>query len=468
MTQGERSAAATTATAAAATTPAALHLLGEGIGADVAHRGAHRIGLAASPAAAALATPLAATEAAIALDEALVVGLLQRVRDDVLVVDVPRALAFGVHLAAIVGLLQRVGDAAGIARLTVLQTTTRTLLALATRLLVADRLGAALIARPLAPAVTRPLAAAFARRLCTVVARPLAAVLARALASLGLLAARCRLAGVAALRLVGQATQRLQVVTGQVDPGAALEATRQHDAAVADADQATDGQADRVEELADLAVAAFGDDHAVPVVHPLAAAVLHRLEGGGLAFDLDTGEQALAGLLLEAAQHAHGVLALDAEARVHQLVGQVTRGGEQQQAFGVDVQTADRLPLAVQQARQAAEHGGTLLGVVQRDHFAHRLVVRDDAVAERDAHAHMGRLAVDLHAAILDGLLHVAARTDTRLGQHLVQLGRVDIRGQHALVVTLGLRQGFGSAGLDDLVIAGVEVAGQQAGEDLA
>ena len=65
-------------------------------------------------------------------------------------------------------------------------------------------------------------------------------------------------------------------------------------AAVADADQPADRQADRVEELAHLAVAAFGDHHAVPVVGAFAATVLDALEGRRLAVDLDAAQQLVA------------------------------------------------------------------------------------------------------------------------------------------------------------------------------
>ena len=68
----------------------------------------------------------------------------------------------------------------------------------------------------------------------------------------------------------------------QVDVDAALEATRQHDAAIADADEAADREVDAVEELAHLAVAALGNDHAVPVVDALASTVSDGLEGRAL------------------------------------------------------------------------------------------------------------------------------------------------------------------------------------------
>ena len=79
---------------------------------------------------------------------------------------------------------------------------------------------------------------------------------------------------------------------------------------------------------------------------------------------VDAVEQLCARLVVERAEHAHRVLALDAETRMHQLVRQVARVREQQQALGVDVEATDRLPLALLQARQAAEHGRTLLRIV--------------------------------------------------------------------------------------------------------
>ena len=54
----------------------------------------------------------------------------------------------------------------------------------------------------------------------------------------------------------------------------------------------------------------------------------------------------------------------------------------------------------------------------------------------------MRGLPVDRDLAIGDQLLHVAARTDARLCEHLVQLGRVGHRRQHALGrLGIGLRR---------------------------
>ena len=101
------------------------------------------------------------------------------------------------------------------------------------------------------------------------------------------------------------------------------------------------------------------------------------------------------------------------------------------------------------QARQAAEHGGSVLRVVMGDDLAHRLVVRNDArrrwrnahldhfaghadaVTKRDALAHVGWLAIDHHLALGYQRFHVTPRAYASLGQHLVQLWRVRFGGQH-------------------------------------
>ena len=134
---------------------------------------------------------------------------------------------------------------------------------------------------------------------------------------------------------------------------------------------------------------------------------------------------------------------------MHQPVGQLARAGEQQQAFGVQVQPPDRLPLAILQAWKAAKHRRAVLRVVMGDHFAHRLVVgnhargrRVDAEADRFAvdldlvtklHtlANVGGLVVDRNTPFQNQLLHLEPRPQTRLRQHLVQLGRLDLGLQH-------------------------------------
>ena len=136
---------------------------------------------------------------------------------------------------------------------------------------------------------------------------------------------------------------------------------------------------------------------------------------------------------------------------MHQRVRQLARAGKQQQTFGVQVQTADRLPLAVLQLGQLAEYGGAVLRIVVRHHFAHRLVIGNhacgrwidteadglsvdlDDVAKLNALTDVSRFVVDRDTAFQNQLLHLQTRAHAGLGQHLVQLGRIDLRSQHTL-----------------------------------
>ena len=225
----------------------------------------------------------------------------------------------------------------------------------------------------------------------------------------------------------GQATQVAKVVFVEIDPDTALQPAWQHHAAVANADEPADGMTHGLEQTPHLAVASFSDDAAVPVVDAFPATVFDALEGAALAIDVHTVQQPGLGIGVEHAQRAHRVLALDAESRVHELVGQLARSCEQQQAFGVDVEPAHALPLALLQARQTAEDSGALLRIVMRDDLASGLVIsqhtrrrrRDavanrfavqlDAVAEADALADMRRLAVHRETAFRDHVLEIAA-----------------------------------------------------------
>ena len=79
---------------------------------------------------------------------------------------------------------------------------------------------------------------------------------------------------------------------------------------------------------------------------------------------------------------------------MHQSVGKLTRIGEQQQTFGVVVETADVDPFAVADRRQLLEHGRTSFGIVARHNFARRLVI-DEHPRARLREADLDELAVD-------------------------------------------------------------------------
>ena len=206
--------------------------------------------------------------------------------------------------------------------------------------------------------------------------------------------------------------------------------------------------ADRFEHAAHFAVATFRNGHAVPAIGALAAAGFDGAELGDAVVKLHAFEQALLFFGIQGAEHAHGVFTLEPETRVHQLVGQLAGAGQQQQAFGVQVEPADRLPLALVELGQTPEHRRAVLRVVVRDDLAGGLVVRDDAgrrrvntnpdrlavdldvVAELDSLTDVRRLGIDRNPTFENQLLHLQARAQAGLRQHLVQFRALRLRRQ--------------------------------------
>src|SRR5476649_2523230 len=101
----------------------------------------------------------------------------------------------------------------------------------------------------------------------------------------------------------------------QLFPATALQVAWQGHRAVAGTDQARHGHADGLEHAAHLAVAAFADDHAIPLVDAFAAAVGDLGEVRQAVVELNAGQQLLAHALFQLAQRTHRVFAVDAVAR---------------------------------------------------------------------------------------------------------------------------------------------------------
>ena len=126
-------------------------------------------------------------------------------------------------------------------------------------------------------------------------------------------------------------------------------------------------------------------------------------------------------------ENSRRILAFHLEARMHHGVGQLARGGEDQQTAGADIQTPDRQPARAAQRRQLGKHGFAALRVFARDDFAFRLVIDQHAdrlrnlgdthiaaidlnfVGGTDARADGGHFAVDGHACRFDPRLHCSA-----------------------------------------------------------
>ena len=109
-----------------------------------------------------------------------------------------------------------------------------------------------------------------------------------------------------------------------------------------------------------------------------ATGIFDAVELGNAVFQQDTIQHGLALFLGHAATHAHGIFTDKTVGGVHQPVGQLTIGGEQHHAGGVDIQPADLDPAHPLQARQVIEHRRAPFRVVARAHFSRRLVVHND------------------------------------------------------------------------------------------
>ena len=198
-----------------------------------------------------------------------------------------------------------------------------------------------------------------------------------------------------------------------------------------------------------FAITPLRDRDAIPAVGALSTAIFNGPERSHAIVQANALQKALLLFVTQSAQHPDCVLAFQTKARMHQLVCQLARAGKQKQPFCVEVEPAYRLPFAVLQTRQLAEHSGSVLRVIMRHHLANRLVIGDhtrwrridaipdglsidfDLVAKLDTLPYVRWLVVDGDTPFQDELLHFKARTKTRLRQNLVQLGRFDLRLQH-------------------------------------
>jgi len=226
---------------------------------------------------------------------------------------------------------------------------------------------------------------------------------------------------------------------------------------VRQADQPVHLQADGLQDLADLAVLALvqGDrEPEVGALRPLLGFVEPCLDR--TIADAVDGHALLQGVqpvLGRAAVRAGAVTADDPRGRHLQRPRQLTVVGQQQQAFGVDVEAPHR-----DQPRHAGgqrlEHRRPIQRILVRRHQPHGLVIAEQArglglahhvavdgddVAGLDLHAgRIQRTAVDGHPALGDQALDVAARTDAGAGQQLGDaLPALGVEG--AVFVVVGL-----------------------------
>ncbi len=83
-----------------------------------------------------------------------------------------------------------------------------------------------------------------------------------------------------------------------------------------------------------------------------------------------------AGILLDPAQDTNGVLALPAVARMHEPIGDIARGREDQQAFGVQIQAPHGNPARAARFGKTLKDQGTLFRIIAGHHLARGLVIQ--------------------------------------------------------------------------------------------
>jgi hypothetical protein len=199
-----------------------------------------------------------------------------------------------------------------------------------------------------------------------------------------------------------------------------------------------------------------------PLISALATAGPDLVKTSHAVLEHDAGLQPLEHRLVDFAEHPHRVLTLDLMRRVHQPVGQLAIGGEQQQPEGVEVQPSNADPASTAHPRQGLEDRRAALRIVGRAHLAHRLVVDQhpgrtglhplagnqpalvlDPLAAGDPRAQHRRLAIDQHSAVANPLLDLTPRPQPRPGQHFLQFLTLGLQG-----LTLGGRGGAVTPGL--------------------
>ncbi len=140
-------------------------------------------------------------------------------------------------------------------------------------------------------------------------------------------------------------------------------------------DQPADGDALRFPKPAHLAVAAFPQNHVIPVVGSFAACLPDLVETRQSILQQHPLPQPLQHLRRNLAQHPRRVFPFDLGRRVHQAVGQFAVVGHQEQALGVEIEPTDRDPAAIAQRGQVLEDRGPAFRIVAAGYLADRLVI---------------------------------------------------------------------------------------------
>jgi hypothetical protein len=204
-----------------------------------------------------------------------------------------------------------------------------------------------------------------------------------------------------------------------------------------DPDQPVDGQAQMLEDALDLAVLAFAQSHRQPAIGALLAVERGFDPGIANPLDGDAFGKAVEDCLIGFAIGAHAIAPEPAGGRQFQNAGEASIIGQQQQAFGVNVEPADaQKPWCLRRMQmQKIEDGGAAFRVLMRGDEAARLVeekkpcalplgqglaIDADFIGGTDRHRRARQcFAIDGDAALRDPVLGIAARAKPGAGHDL-------------------------------------------------
>ena len=178
------------------------------------------------------------------------------------------------------------------------------------------------------------------------------------------------------------------------------------------------------------------------MVEAFAALVVKRQEFGRAVLELNAGEKLLLILDGKLAHRAHGVLALHFIAGMHESVGKRPGSREDEEPFGVEVQTTHCNPAAARHARQMIKYARTAFrvvaghdlsgGLVIEQHarrFArllgrttHKASLHADDVKRAHAVAELCGRPVHRDDARFNQALHLAPRAPARIGERFLKL----------------------------------------------
>ncbi len=177
----------------------------------------------------------------------------------------------------------------------------------------------------------------------------------------------------------------------------------------------------------------------IPHVLPFTATQFDAVKLGQAILQLHTFLQLFDDLGRDFTAHTHRVFTLDLHRWMHQTIGQLAIGGEDDQTIGVDVETADRDPTTAAQLRHRIKDRAPSFGIRARTDLTFRLVVDKhalfvirafvqandmpvdtDAIRQLGLVADLGHLAIHTHAQIANHLLDLTTGTDAGIRQQFL------------------------------------------------